>query len=170
VIHRPVDAGDSGETLIEVLVTVLVMGLGITGIIFGILTAASGSTAGQAYADTREELSAAAARIQAAIYQPASASGACDTFPMSAYTAALSGITAPQRSSGGNVAVKPTVVRIAYWNGSAFLSGSATYLNPDGSGTQVPGCFYDSSPGSSHMQRITLKQGVDQITIVKRQP
>lgn len=159
----------AGETLLEVLITVMVVGVGVVGILFGILSAASGSTASQAFADSREQLAAASARIQAAAYQPASASGSCDTAPIAAYTAALSGITAPKRTDGTAAAVKPTILRIAYWTGSSFLGGASTYLDPDGSGT-VPGCFYDRSSGSSHMQRITLKQGNDQLTIVKRQP
>jgi Tfp pilus assembly protein PilV len=162
-------ASSRGETLLEVLITVMVVGVGVVGVLFGILAAASGSTASQSYADVRETLAAASARIQAAAYQPASASGSCDTAPASAYTAALSGITAPKNIDGSNAAAKPTVLRIDYWTGSGFLSGSSTYLDPDGSGT-VPGCFYDRNSGASHMQRITLQRGTEKLTIVKRQP
>ena len=78
---RAVGSNSNGETLLEVLITVMIVGIGVTGVLFGILTTASGSTSSQHYADTREELTAAAARIQAAPYQPAGSSGSCDTSP-----------------------------------------------------------------------------------------
>lgn len=164
-----------GFTLIEVLITVVIVGIGVAGLMAGILTAASGAGASQKYADQRQQLAAAAERIQAAAYQPASSSG-CDTLPMNAYTAAIGSVTAPTNSSGtANTAPKPTIKGIWYWNGATFIDGAHTYADPTDPSVppaQVPGCFYDYHPGTSHMQRITLMNPGDteELTFVKRQP
>jgi prepilin-type N-terminal cleavage/methylation domain-containing protein len=161
-----------GETLLEVLITVMVVGVGVTGLLFGLLSAASGSGASQSYADVRQGLAAAAERVQAAHYQPGGGTGLanCSVAPTSAYTAALAAITPAKNGDGSDAASKPTVARIDFWTGSTFLAGSTVITDPtDNSGT-VPGCFYDRAPGSSHMQRITLQSGSEKLTFVKREP
>lgn len=176
----PAARDDGGFTLIEVLITIMVISIGVVGLIFGLMTAASGSSAGQKYADTREVLAAAAERVQAADYQPDSATlanGDCDpnqVTAQNAYTAAISGVVPAQNTDGSNAGTRPVVAQVAFWNGSTFLTASQTYANPDTTSTLTPvhGCYFDSqTTGVSHMQRITLQLGnTEKLTIVKRQP
>ena len=139
-----------GFTLIEVLVTIVVISLGVVGLVGGLLTAASGSSVTTKGSDDRAIVQATAEQLENATYttSPTSSCGTPD------YSAAVAGIQLPANSNGTNKAVAAQIVSISFWNGSDFSSD----------------CSYDRSPGSvdERMQLITIKSGAERLTIVKR--
>ncbi|HYS38718.1 MAG TPA: type II secretion system protein [Pseudonocardiaceae bacterium] len=112
---RPAD--DRGETLLEVLIAVVIMGIAIVAIIGGLVTSVllsdvhrKQATAGAAVRDYAETIEKYAA---AGNYVP------CAT--AASYAAGSVGFTKP-------TGYTPAVNAVAYWNGSGWVSGCGTDL------------------------------------------
>lgn len=146
---RPADAG---ETLVEILVTVVIIGLALAAIMTGLLTATRGSGVTQGAADSSTLLTAAAERIEAATYV------GCPT-PATAYATARSLVAT---IGSGNAAAAPvTVKNVSIWDGDSFNATS-----------DATACTFDQSTAApaagDRMQRITLAQGDATLTFIKR--
>jgi prepilin-type N-terminal cleavage/methylation domain-containing protein len=146
---------DRGETLIEVLITVVLMGIGVAGVLFGLTAGVRGSRSTQVTADGRAALVAAVEQLQATSYVPCAG--------VTGYNPALGVVILPQNTGGSNVAPAVTVTAISYWT-----TDPATNLQ----GFSGTDCSYDNTASaSSRMQRITLMAASDEkLTIVKRAP
>lgn len=144
---------DEGFTLVEVLVTLVLVGIGVSGVLAALMTGVRGSKATAGMADARALLNAAAEQVQAAPYAPCAGTGG--------YASALTSASKASNSDGSNVASQTLSVSIAYWSvSSAGVPGFST-----------SDCSYDSSGASGRLQRITLTSQTDeQLTIVKRAP
>lgn len=140
---------EEGFTLIEVLITIVIMSIGVTALLTGLLTASRSSASTRGFADSRQVLLSTAERIGAASYAPCSGSAAGG-----AYAAARAAVTLPANGAT-NVATGVDVARIDYWDGSAFTSS----------------CTYDNdSTSQGRMQRLTLVVGSESVVFVKRAP
>ena len=140
---------DQGFTLIEVLITIVLMAIGVTALLTGLLTASRSSASSRGFADARQVLLSTAERIGVATYAPCSGIAAGG-----AYAAARSAVTLPS-NGGGNPATGVDVTRIDYWDGSVFGSS----------------CTFDSDSASKgRMQRISLLVGSESVVFVKRAP
>lgn len=105
--------GERGDTLVEVLMAVAILGIAFTGILAGLATAArlSGTHRGLANADV--VLVSAADAVKATGYV------ACPGNPTSAYLTAAQGVTKPANWLNSAIAIP---VPIQYWNNGAFQS------------------------------------------------
>lgn len=145
---------DQGFTLIEVLLTIILMGIGVTALLTGLTTAAKSTRGNQDLADTRSLVYAAAEAVTAATYQGCAGSGT----PSNAYAAAITGVVPPQSKTGTDKAVLATVERVFWWTGTAFSEATTD-------------CTYDNASSSlSRLQRITVSAGPDSLTFIKRGP
>lgn len=147
---------EGGFTLIEVLIAIAIIGLAVTAIIGGLGVAARSSTANKSSSDSRDVLTATAEAIENAGYT------GCLVAPPTGYPADIyhnerAGVAAP--ATGSDLATPPTVLNFSVWDGAHFSSPSGA------------ACAYDQDTFSnSRMQRITLTQGSDTLTFVKRAP
>ena len=150
--------GERGFTLVEVLITVVLLSIGVTTLLTGMVTAATASRNDRELADHRQVLLSSAERILASSYvRCADRAGGDPTNAVGSrqpYAVQRAAVTAAN-DSGTNVAAPVEVLRVDYWNGNIF---------------DTP-CSYDatSSAGLSRMQRITLKAGAESLVIVKRE-
>lgn len=104
---------ERGDTLVEVIMTVVIVGIAFTGILAGLGTAInlSGTHRGQANADV--VLVSAADSVKAQGYVP------CPGVTASTYySPMLEGVTLPSGWSASNLAI----TAVKGWNGSAFVS------------------------------------------------
>jgi type II secretory pathway pseudopilin PulG len=152
----PSRTDDRGESLIEILVAVLILGLTVTAIMGGLLTSVKLSdvhrkqaTAG---ADVRSYAESVTRAVAAGGYQPCAGTSAylpvSGTSPTAVHFTPSAGVT-------------PTVVRVEYWSDS----GPAT------PGTWQPSCSTDLG-----LQRVTLQvqstdsRATEQTVVVLRLP
>lgn len=138
-----------GFSLLEVLMTVVLLGIGITALLGGLGTAATSARGAQSHADYRALLYSTAEAIAAAVYSPCAGVGLPDT----AYTAARA-IAVP--TTGSDAAERPAVTAIDYWDGTRFV-------------TPCTSSSYDRAAAvGSQMQRLTLHVSGEYLTIIKR--
>ena len=107
--------GESGDTLVEVLMAVVIMGIAFVGLLAGLGTAIrlSATHRGQSSADV--VLVSAAESVKSQTYVP------CPGLTTSSYNPTL-GVTLPSGWSSSNVAI----TSVKGWNGSAFATCPAT--------------------------------------------
>lgn len=147
---------DSGFTLIEILITLVIMGVAVSAILAGLGIATRSSGATRDVADASALLTATAEQIEGATYTT------CPTSLATAYQSARAVAAASAPSGAGSTAVAATVVNLSLWDGDSFepVTGAA--------------CTFDQSsaaPGAGNrMQRITLAHGDDRLTFIKRGP
>lgn len=116
---------NSGFTLIEVVVSMLVLGLGVTAILGALAVGVSGSSLHRNQSDIDSALSSAAETVKTATYLSCGALTAIappnppyNATPASGpYSGWPSYSTAPATSTTGYF-----VVTVQYWNGSSFYS------------------------------------------------
>jgi len=127
---------ERGETLVEVLITITIVGIAFTGILAGLATAInlSGRHRGQANADV--VLVSAAESVKNQAYVP------CPSVSTSSYTP-TQGVTLPSGWSASDV----QVTSVRKWGGAAYLSTcpgtdlglqlvTITATTPDGKSTE----------------------------------
>ena len=136
--------GERGDTLAEVLMTVVIVGIAFTGILAGLGTAINLSGIDRSDANLRTVIVSASESVKQQTYVP------CPGATTSSYDP-TSGVTLPSGWSASNV----VVTQIYGWNGSAFTSCSG--LSTDGK-LQLIGIKAVSPDGRS----------TDGIEIVKR--
>jgi prepilin-type N-terminal cleavage/methylation domain-containing protein len=154
---------DGGFTLIETLVALVIMGIAVTGIIGGYVTATAGTTSHQSDARAAAVLVNAVEQLRAATYVN------CATTSTPSYKTALASATLPSAWASSTPTVVMTSVR--YWNGSGFSATcdpttEATLTSCSGvaSGAEVAGS----------MQLIAVSvtspdnKATDSLTFVKR--
>jgi Tfp pilus assembly protein PilV len=107
--------GEGGDTLVEVLMAVVVVGIAFVGILMGLGTSIrlSGTHRGQSSADV--VLVSAADSVKSQTYVP------CPGVTTSSYNP-TSGVTLPSGWSASNV----TITAVKGWNGSTFGTCPAT--------------------------------------------
>jgi len=115
---RGVD-GERGDTLVEVMMTVAIVGIAFTGILAGLATAINLSGMDRSDANLRTVLVSATESVKQQTYVP------CPGANNNSYNP-TSGVTLPSGWSASNV----VVTQIYGWNGSAFTSCSG--LSTDG--------------------------------------
>ena len=108
-------AGERGETLLETLATVTILGITVVAVMFGLATAINLSRDHQDDADAAIVLTAAADAVKDATYV------ACPGVSTASYDP-TAGIGLPTHWSAGNV----TVTSVQGWNGSGFAACTAT--------------------------------------------
>src|SRR5579862_6744942 len=101
---------ERGETLVEILVTVAIMGLAFVGIFAGLTGSFTMSAAHRDSADGTNLLVSAADAVKAASYVP------CPTLSTSSYNP-TQGVSLPAGWSATNVAV----TAVKGWNGSSLV-------------------------------------------------
>ena len=107
--------GERGDTLLEVMMTVAIVGIAFTGILTGLATAINLSGIDRGDANLRTVLVSAADSVKNQTYVP------CPGANNSSYSP-TSGVTLPSGWSASNV-----VVTLLYgWNGSTFTTCPAT--------------------------------------------
>lgn len=142
------DTDVSGFSLVEVLVSIVLLGIGVTAVMTGMITASRGSGDTRGLVDQRQVLLSAADRLLAAGYAPCAGAD-----PAGPYAGTLATVVLPN-SNGANVSANVQVFRVDYW---------------DGTDRFVTSCTYDSTAGArSRMQRLTLRTDSDSLVIVKR--
>jgi len=101
--------GEQGDTLVEVLITIAILGIAFAGILAGLATAIRMSSIhrGQANADVVLVSSADAVKSQAYV--------ACPSVTTSSYSP-TSGVTLPSGWSASNI----TITSVQKWNGTSF--------------------------------------------------
>ena len=113
-------AGERGETLLETLATVTILGITVVAVMFGLATAINLSRDHQDDADAAIVLTAAADAVKDATYV------ACPGVSTASYDPTVlipaAGIGLPTHWSTGNVAV----TNVQAWNGSGFGACAAT--------------------------------------------
>jgi len=100
---------ERGDTLVEVLMTIVIIGIAFTGILAGLATASRVSGIHRAQANADVVLSNAAESVKKQTYV------ACPLVDVTSYSP-TSGVTLPTGWSASNV----TITSIQKWNGSAF--------------------------------------------------
>lgn len=139
---------DHGFTLVEVLITVVLLGIGCTSMLTGLITASRGSGDLRGLADERDVLISSAERIMAAPYVECAGAAGKDSYKATGWGS----VVLPAEESGANQATEVSVA-IMYWDGNDF-------------GTS---CSYDNvTANPSGMQRIRLVSGRESVVIVKR--
>lgn len=103
------DAGDAGESLVELLVTVVILGIATAGIAAALLTAGKASTLHRQQALTQNALRSWAEQVGAAAYTD------CAT---------AAGISAPNPALPTGLTASVTGVQ--YWNGTSFVASCGT--------------------------------------------
>lgn len=164
--RRPTRA-DEGFSLVEVLLTLALMGIGVVALLTGMVTASVGSADSATTVDERQVLLSTAERILSAPYVGC-AGGTNGSAPAPAtYQAARTDVLLPT-TAGAAPAQPASITRIAYWNGRTYVSGQYDdFVDP---AVKRNACFYDSDAAvPSHMQRITLTVGKETLVFVKRQ-
>ena len=101
--------GERGDTLIEVLITISIMGIAFTGLLAGLATAIRLSGIHRGQANAAVVLVSAADSVKNQSYV------ACPSVTTSSYNP-TSGVTLPSGWSSSNV----TILSVKPWNGSAF--------------------------------------------------
>ena len=161
--RRGATRGEGGETLIEILMTVVIVGLVFTGILGAMVTNTVASNAHRGQADAMSVLLSAAERIRSSdtpyVSCVAGNPGGAITNPSNPYLAAARSVPPP-----------PTGPQV--WNmATAITIPSVTYEFRDNNGTTfTPNCYNASG---LTMQLITLQvtspgsNAVESISIVK---
>src|SRR3954451_5688487 len=111
---KPLPTGDRGETLIEMLVTIVIMGITVTAVLGAIATSVALSATHRKQATAGAYLRAEAEAVESAVAASPSAYTPCGG--PSAY-ASLYSVAAPYTAS---------VTAVAYWNGTTFASTCGT--------------------------------------------
>ena len=111
--------GERGDTLVEVMMTVAIVGIAFTGILTGLATAINLSGIDRGDANARTVLVSASESVKSQAYV------SCPGANNSSYNPA-SGVTLPTGWSASNV----VVTQLSGWNGSAFVTCSG--LSTDG--------------------------------------
>lgn len=101
--------GAGGDTLVEVLMTVVIAGIAVVSLLYGLATAINLSGVDRGNADVRTLLTSSAESVKSQAYVT------CAT--TSSYNPS-SGVTIPSGWSASNI----TVTTVSYWNGTAFVS------------------------------------------------
>ena len=143
---------DGGETLLEVLITLMLVGIGVAGVLAALMTGLQGSRSTQATTDSRALLVAAAEQLQAAPYVGCAGP--------TGYAAALASAFTSKAADGTNVSVITVKLSaIDFWGANA--AGSLAFSSD---------CAYDNIAGAQgRLQRITLQTTSDEsLTIVKK--
>jgi Tfp pilus assembly protein PilV len=111
-VSRRVLAGEAGTTLVEVLITVAILGIAVVSIVGGMGTSIIGADYHRKQAQAHTVLVSAADSVKS---QSANPYQACAT---AAAYAPATGVTLP----AGWTAAAVTVRSVTYWNGSAFTA------------------------------------------------
>ena len=147
---------DAGETLVEVLITLVLVGIGVSAVLTALMTGIRGSRSTQSTTDARAVLVAAAEQVEAATYVPCAG--------LTGYNASLASPAAPRNNDGTNVSASSvSVSAISYWSTTA---GGAQ-------GFSATDCSYENTAGAiSRLQRLTLQSSSsdEMLTIIKRAP
>lgn len=144
--HRRAEAG---TTLIELLVTVTILGLAVVAVVAGMATSILGSDANRKQASVHTVLVSAAEAVKSDAlnhYTTCAGSGAYN---------ASSGVTLPAGWAPATV----TVVGVKYWDGSAFAASLASCPASDQKLQLVE--IQVSAPDA---------KAVDRVAVVKRDP
>lgn len=145
---------DEGFTLIEILVTLVIIGISVSAVLAGLRVASLGSGDTRAAADASAVLTATAEQIEQAAYEP------CPTVLNSAYSSAR--IAAAPPSDTASTAVAATVVDLSVWNGTSFVQPTT------GTSCIVEDYASTDLRAANRMQRLTLGHGDDRLTFIKR--
>lgn len=141
---------DGGFTLIEVLITTVILSIGVTAVLTGMFAATKAAGADRVFADDRAVLLATAEGILAAPYIACAGTAAGG-----AYAAERAAVEVPA-TSGADLATRAVIGQIDYWDGVTSYSSS---------------CAYDNAFGAkSRSQRIKLVAGTESLFLVKRAP
>jgi type II secretory pathway pseudopilin PulG len=90
-VNRAVRGDDAGVTLVELILTVAIMGIAIVTIVGGAMTSILDSDYNHKQADAANVLQAYADSVAALVYQPCSAAYAPAYTPPTGYTVAIAG-------------------------------------------------------------------------------
>jgi len=100
--------GDTGETLIELLVAIVILGIAVVAILGGIVVIVESSTLHRKQAQAQNGLRAWAEQTSAATYNDCATAGSFS-------------LPSPSLPSG----FTPQVTAVEYWNGTSFSSSCA---------------------------------------------
>ena len=140
--HRARD--ERGETLVESLVTVTILGTVVVAVMFGLATAVNLSKTQRDRADAAVVLAAAADAVDSATYVP------CPGVSTASYDP-TAGVTLPSGWSSANV----RVVAVRAWDGAAFSACASTDRGLQLVTVEV------RAPGDDETRRVdVLKRGV----------
>lgn len=114
---RPSLSDDRGDTLIEVLIAIVIMGIAAAGIFGGLLTSVNLSS----YHRSQSSAGVAVRNYGEAVVNYVGASGYSSCATVSAYAPATVGYAAPSGYTASTVTVQ-------YWTGSVWSSSCATDL------------------------------------------
>ena len=154
--HPP--GAEAGFSLIEVLISVAIMGIAMVAVIGALATQIKGADLHRNQSNASAVLSSAAEKIQSSGYV------ACDASPATTYKAAARTATLPSDwvTKGVSVGLAIDVTSVKNWNGSSFVATCA----PDATDTL----------GLLQIQLVTVAvtgpnaSGTEQLDIVKRKP
>ncbi len=107
--------GERGDTLVEVMMTVAIVGIAFTGILTGLATAINLSAMDRGDANVRTVLVSASESVKSQTYVP------CPDANNNSYNP-TSGVTLPSGWSSSNV----VVTQLYGWNGTSFTTCPAT--------------------------------------------
>lgn len=144
---------DEGFSLVEVLITIVLMAIGVTALLTGMVTASRGASDNRSTADARQALLSTAEQVLRAPYE--ACSGAAEG--AEPYASARASVeVANDDGANQGVGVADDDVTIEYWDGNAFGAPCGAY---DADATNV-----------SRMQRLTFQAGAESLVVVKRAP
>ena len=161
---------DEGFTLIEILVTLVIMGISISAIMAGLFVATRGSGDTRTAADASAILTATAEQIERAPYEP------CPTSTTTAYATPRAAAAPP--ADPVSTASPASVANLSVWDGDSFVAPVPTVAptaSPQACTVESLTWVPTASPtpsigGATKMQRITLQHGDDSLTFIKRGP
>lgn len=137
------ESGDRGESLIELLISIVIMGLAFSALLGGLATALLGSDVHRKTSDAESVLLAASERVKAAAWVRCATKSDINSI-----------VSTTPRPTGW---AAPTVVSVDYWNGTTFVTSPCSA----------------TSTGLLAMQLIRLsttspdKRGTDALSFVK---
>lgn len=137
---NPVTAADrsdreAGFALIEILISVTILGVAFAAILGGMATSINASDIHRQQSQVGAVLDSAIERLKA----PTTAKVACATATQATYLSAAQAAAVAQ----GWAATRVTITSIEYWDGTAYAVGSAN--------------CYDNATNKLDLQRITLQ-------------
>jgi Tfp pilus assembly protein PilV len=151
VIHRPTRAArrrrdDSGETLLELLIAITIIGLGVTAILGAVMIAVSASTLDQRQVQAQARLKSWAEKLSAAPYVD------CATTASYSSYAAFATQTPPTQTPPAQTPPTPALpsgftasyVAVQSWNGTGFVD-------------TMPSCTAGAAGTDRGVQRVQLR-------------